>query len=54
MNLTMRGSMKKINATLIVEVVGVACVTTGLALLSFPVALIALGSFLVWITEKGN
>jgi len=46
--------MKKINATLIVEVVGVACVTTGLALLSFPVALIALGSFLVWITEKGN
>ena len=46
--------MKKINATLVVEVVGVACVTTGLALISIPVALIVLGSFLVWITEKGN
>jgi hypothetical protein len=46
--------MKKLNATLIVEVVGVACVTTGLAILSVPVALIVLGSFLVWITEKGN
>jgi hypothetical protein len=46
--------MKKINATLVVEVVGVACVTTGLALLSVPLALIAVGSFLVWITEKAN
>jgi hypothetical protein len=54
MNLTIRGSMKKLNATLIVEVGGVACVTTGLAILSVPVALIVLGSFLVWITEKGN
>ena len=48
------GKMKKINATLVVEVVGVACVTTGLALLSVPLALIAVGSFLVWITEKAN
>jgi hypothetical protein len=46
--------MKKINPTLLVEVAGVACVTTGLALLSVPVALIAVGSFLVWITEKAN
>lgn len=46
--------MKKINPTLSVEVVGVACVTTGLAILSIPIALIVLGSFLVWITEKGN
>jgi hypothetical protein len=46
--------MKKINATLVVEVVGVACVTTGLALLSVPLALIAVGSFLVWITEKAD
>jgi hypothetical protein len=46
--------MKKINATLVVEVVGVACVTTGLAILSVPAALIVLGSFLVWITEKAN
>lgn len=46
--------MKKVNPTLLVEVVGVACVTTGLAILSIPIALIVLGSFLVWITEKGN
>jgi hypothetical protein len=46
--------MKKINATLVVEVVGVACVTIGLAILSVPAALIVLGSFLVWITEKAN
>jgi hypothetical protein len=46
--------MKKINPTLLVEVAGVACVTTGLALLSVPLALIAVGSFLVWITEKAN
>ena len=46
--------MKKINATLLVEVGGVACVTTGLAIISVPAALIVLGSFLVWITEKGN
>ena len=48
------GKMKKVNPTLLVEVVGVACVTTGLVILSVPVALIVLGSFLVWITEKGN
>jgi hypothetical protein len=46
--------MKKINPTLLVEVAGVACVTTGLALLSVPLALIAVGSFLVWITEKAD
>ena len=46
--------MKKINATLLVEVGGVACVTTGLAILSVPAALIVLGSFLIWITEKAN
>ena len=46
--------MKKLNPTLLVEVAGVACVSTGLALISVPVALIAVGSFLVWITEKAN
>jgi hypothetical protein len=46
--------MKKLNPTLLVEVAGVACVTTGLALISVPVALIVVGSFLVWITEKAN
>jgi hypothetical protein len=46
--------MKKIDFSLIAEVVGVACATAGLAMLSLPVALIALGSFLIWITEKAN
>jgi hypothetical protein len=46
--------MKKINATLVVEVVGVACVATGLALISVPAALIVVGSFLIWITEKAD
>jgi hypothetical protein len=46
--------MKKIDFSLIAEVVGVVCATAGLAMLSLPVALIALGSFLIWITEKAN
>ena len=46
--------MKKIDFSLIAEVAGVASATAGLAMLSLPVALIALGSFLIWITEKAN
>lgn len=46
--------MKRIDFSLVTEVVGVALVTVGLALLSLPIALIALGSFLVWATEKAN
>jgi biopolymer transport protein ExbB/TolQ len=46
--------MKRIDFSLIVEIIGVALVTTGLALFSPPIALIALGSFLVWATEKAN
>jgi hypothetical protein len=46
--------MKKFNLTLFIEVLGVACATTGIAMLSVPAALIALGSFLVWIIEKAN
>lgn len=46
--------MKKVNPTLLVEVAGVACVATGLAILSIPAALIVVGSFLIWITEKAN
>jgi hypothetical protein len=46
--------MKKFNLTLAIEVVGVACVTVGIAMMSVPFALIALGSFLVWIIEKAN
>lgn len=46
--------MKKVNPTLLVEVAGVACVATGLALISISAALIVVGSFLIWITEKAN
>ena len=46
--------MKRFDVSLIIEVLGVALVTVGLALFSPPIALIALGSFLVWATEKAN
>ena len=46
--------MKKFNLTLAIEVAGVISATVGLAMLSVPVALIAVGSFLVWIIEKAN
>jgi hypothetical protein len=46
--------MKRFDFSLVVEIVGVGLVTTGLALFSPPIALIALGSFLVWATEKAN
>jgi hypothetical protein len=46
--------MKNFDAGLALEIVGVALVTVGLALFSPPIALIALGSFLVWATEKAN
>jgi hypothetical protein len=46
--------MKRFDVSLVIEVLGVALVTTGLALFSPPIALIALGSFLVWATEKAN
>lgn len=44
--------MKKFDIPTMMEVTGVVLVTVGLCLFSIPVALIALGSFLVWITEK--
>jgi hypothetical protein len=46
--------MKRIDASLVIEVIGVALVTAGLVLFSPPIALIALGSFLVWATEKAD
>lgn len=46
--------MKKIDVSIIVEVVGVSLATTGLAMVSVPLALIASGVFLVWVTEKAN
>ena len=46
--------MKRIDTSLVIEIVGVAAATAGIAMLSLPFALIALGSFLVWATEKAD
>lgn len=46
--------MKRFDFGIAVEITGVTLVTVGLALLSPPIALIALGSFLVWATEKAD
>jgi hypothetical protein len=50
----MKGNMKKLDVSMLVGVGGVIIATTGLAMFSVPLALICLGSFLVWITEKAN
>ena len=46
--------MKKIDLSVTVEIVGVTLVTTGLAMISIPLALVVSGVFLVWITEKAE
>lgn len=46
--------MKKIDPSIVIEVVGASLVSTGLAMISIPAALIVLGIFLVWVTEKAN
>lgn len=46
--------MKRLDAGLVAEVVGVLMVAGGLAMVSIPIALIAVGSFLVWVTEKAE
>jgi hypothetical protein len=46
--------MKKIDLSVAVEVAGATSVTVGLAMISIPLALVVLGVFLVWITEKVN
>ena len=46
--------MKKIDLAITVEIIGASLVTTGLAMISVPIALIVSGSFLVWLTEKAN
>lgn len=42
----------KIDWSLITEIAGVGLATYGLYLISMPIAFIALGTFLVYITEK--
>jgi hypothetical protein len=46
--------MKKIDTSVVVEVVGATSVTVGLAIVSVPLALVVLGVFLIWVTEKAN
>jgi hypothetical protein len=46
--------MKKIDVSIVVEVVGATLAATGLAMISVPLALIASGVFLIWVTEKAN
>ena len=44
--------MKKLDTSLVIEILGVVLVTAGVAAFSLPLAAIALGSFLIWATEK--
>jgi hypothetical protein len=44
--------MKKIDWAIAAEVLGVALFTVGVAMISLPLALMAIGGFLVWATEK--
>lgn len=44
--------MKKIDWTLVAEVLGVALFTVGVAMFSLPLAFMAVGGFLIWATEK--
>lgn len=44
--------MKKIDWTIAAEILGVALFTVGVAMISVPLAFIAVGGFLVWATEK--
>jgi len=44
----------KFDLSAIIGAVGVALVTSGVYMLSAPLALIVLGGFLVWATEKGE
>lgn len=44
--------MKKIDWAIVAEVFGVALFTVGVAMISVPLAFIAVGGFLIWATEK--
>lgn len=46
--------MKRIDPSLVVEVFGVVLVAVGIAAFSIPLAAIAVGSFLIWATEKAD
>lgn len=44
--------MKKVDWSLVAEIIGVALFAIGVAMISVPLALMAVGGFLVWATEK--
>lgn len=50
----MKLKFPKFDIALIAEISGVALITYGLSAFSFPIACIALGLFLVWVTEKAE
>ena len=50
----MKLRIPKFDLALVAEISGVALVTYGLSAFSFPLACIALGAFLIWITEKAE
>lgn len=46
--------MKKLDISLITEILGIALVSVGVGMFSVPLALIVVGGFLIWATEKAN
>lgn len=50
----MKLKFPKFDIALIAEISGIALITYGLSAFSFPIACIALGLFLVWVTEKAE
>jgi hypothetical protein len=50
----MKIKFPRIDLALIAEISGIALITYGLSAFSFPIACIALGLFLVWVTEKAE
>ncbi len=46
--------MKKLDLTILLEVLGIALVSIGVGMLSIPLAFITVGGFLIWATEKAN
>lgn len=50
----MKIKLPKIDFSIIFEVIGATLVTIGLSIVSTPLALVVLGSFLIWVTEKAN
>jgi hypothetical protein len=46
--------MKKIDFSLISEILGVILVAVGVGMVFVPLAFVTVGGFLIWATEKAN